>query len=74
MGSSKRGTSAAAATTAQERHKKAQRNLFDPKAPLPAGLVAKPTVPKSKHHTYFEIVENKDKKKKLEFQVDYREA
>ncbi|KAL1879116.1 hypothetical protein VTK73DRAFT_7340 [Phialemonium thermophilum] len=25
--------------------------------------------PKSKHHTYFEFVENKDKKKKLEFQV-----
>jgi hypothetical protein len=43
--------------------------LFDPKAPLPEGLVAKPSIPKLKHRTYFEIMENKDKKKKLEFQV-----
>jgi len=38
---------------------------------LPPGLVAKPVMaqPKSKHRSYFEFVENTDKKKKLEFQV-----
>ena len=38
---------------------------------LPTGLVAKPIVaqPKSKHRSYFEFVENREKKKKLEFKV-----
>jgi len=72
MGSSKRSAPAAASVAAKERHKKAQRMQFDPKAPLPPGLVAKPTVPQLKHKTYFEIMENKDKKKKLEFKVDLR--
>ncbi|KAH8178220.1 hypothetical protein LIA77_03302 [Sarocladium implicatum] len=69
MGSSRRSAPVAASSSAKERHKKAQRMLFDHKAPLPAGLVAKPTVPKLKHKTYFEIMENKDKKKKLEFKI-----
>ncbi|KAK0386353.1 hypothetical protein NLU13_6190 [Sarocladium strictum] len=69
MGSSKRGAPLASKMAAKERHRKAQRMLFDPKTPLPAGLVAKPMVPKLKHRTYFEIMENKDKKKKLEFKV-----
>ncbi|KAG5922191.1 hypothetical protein E4U42_005574 [Claviceps africana] len=59
----------AGAGGAKERHKRAQRAQFDPSAPVPEGLVAKPSVPKSKHHTYFEFVENKEKKKKLEVQV-----
>lgn len=39
---------------------------------MPKGLVAKPVFqqPKSKHHSYFEFVENKEKKKKLEFEVE----
>lgn len=69
MGSSRRSAPAAASSAAKERHKKAQRMFHEHKAPLPAGLVAKPTVPKLKHKTYFEIMENKDKKKKLEFKV-----
>ncbi|QPG97519.1 hypothetical protein C2857_006445 [Epichloe festucae Fl1] len=59
----------AGASGSKERHKRAQRAQFDPLAPAPEGLVAKPSVPKSKHHTYFEFVENKEKKKKLEVQV-----
>lgn len=59
--------------TAKERHKKTVRheNNNDWAAPLPQGLVAVPEkqLPKSKHQSYFEIVENRDKKKKLEFQV-----
>ncbi|OBS27655.1 hypothetical protein FPOA_01597 [Fusarium poae] len=44
--------------------------MFDHAAPVPAGFVAKPALPKTtKHHSYFEFVENKDKKKKLEFQI-----
>ncbi|KAG5952983.1 hypothetical protein E4U53_007268 [Claviceps sorghi] len=57
---------------AKERHKRAQRAQFDPLAPVPEGLVAKPSVPKFKHHTYFEFVENKEKKKKLEVQVQMK--
>ncbi|CAM1510454.1 Fc.00g007890.m01.CDS01 [Cosmosporella sp. VM-42] len=53
----------------KERHKRALRSQYDPTAPVPEGLVAKPAIPKSKHHSYFEFVENKDKKKKLEYQV-----
>jgi hypothetical protein len=55
----------------KERHRRIPKSQFDPKAPMPTGFVAKPAHPqsKSKHHTYFEFVENKNKKKKLEFQV-----
>ncbi|KFH44688.1 hypothetical protein ACRE_045580 [Hapsidospora chrysogenum ATCC 11550] len=55
----------------KERHRRIPKSQFDPKAPMPTGFVAKPALPqsKSKHHTYFEFVENKNKKKKLEFQV-----
>ncbi|KAG5984701.1 hypothetical protein E4U55_003648 [Claviceps digitariae] len=59
----------AGASGTKERHKRAQRAQFDPLAPVPEGLIAKPSVPKFKHHTYFEFVENKEKKKKLEVQV-----
>lgn len=39
-------------------------------APLPSLVVRRPApVISSKHTTYFEIVENTEKKKKLEFQV-----
>ena len=40
-------------------------------APLPAGLKAKPDRPQcsSKHKSWFEFIENKDKKKKLEIEV-----
>lgn len=38
---------------------------------MPVGFVAKPAIPKLKHHTYLELVENKDKKQKiLEFEVE----
>jgi hypothetical protein len=70
MGSSKRG--APRPSAAKVRHKKMHKMLVGANAPLPAGLVAKPTIPKLKHHTYFEIVENKDKKKKLETKVHFR--
>ncbi|KAK3989834.1 hypothetical protein QBC44DRAFT_308170 [Cladorrhinum sp. PSN332] len=58
---------------AKERHKKGVRrgNDLDWKAPLPPGLVARPDMPRvsSKHKSWFEFVENKDKKKKLEIQI-----
>ncbi|KAG6014376.1 hypothetical protein E4U54_005427 [Claviceps lovelessii] len=70
MAREKRKTMFPAGTSgAKERHKRAQRAQFDPLAPVPEGLVAKPSVPKFRHHTYFEFVENKEKKKKLEVQV-----
>lgn len=53
----------------KERHKRAQRSQYDPNAPVPEGFVAKPAIPKSKHQSYFEFVENKEKKKKLEHKV-----
>ncbi|KAK3304254.1 uncharacterized protein B0T15DRAFT_234100 [Chaetomium strumarium] len=56
---------------AKERHKRDRRgNLIDWSAPLPPGLVARPEKPKisSKHKSWFEFIENKDKKKKLEFE------
>lgn len=62
----------AGASGAKERHKRVQRAQFDSSAPIPERLVAKPSVPKSKHHTYFEFVENKEKKKKLEVQVQIK--
>lgn len=57
---------------AKERHLRDRNGvLHDWSAPLPRGLVARPVIqqPKSKHHSYFEFVENKEKKKKLDFQV-----
>lgn len=69
MGRDKRGLPSAATGGPKERHRRQQRSQYDPYAPVPEGFVAKPAVPKSKHHTYFEFVENKNKKKKLEFQV-----
>ncbi|CAI6098969.1 unnamed protein product, partial [Clonostachys chloroleuca] len=71
MGREKRNMQSAASSGPKERHRRTQRSQWDPKAPMPQGFVAKPTVPKtkSKHHSYFELVENEDKKKKLEFQV-----
>ncbi|SPQ27640.1 d487d256-7fb5-4afb-b3ad-b0d068a0370c [Thermothielavioides terrestris] len=62
---------------AKERHKRDRRgNLLDWSAPLPPGLVARPEKPRisSKHKSWFEFIENKDKKKKLEFEfTDQRE-
>ncbi|RSM05750.1 hypothetical protein CEP52_006060 [Fusarium oligoseptatum] len=70
MGREKRGLPAAVAGGPKERHRRAQRSQYDPAAPVPQGFVAKPAIPKTKHHSYFEFVENKDKKKKkLEFQI-----
>jgi hypothetical protein len=60
---------------AKERHRRDRRvtrvNPIDWSAPLPPGLVARPEKPKisSKHKSWFEFIENKDKKKKLEFEV-----
>lgn len=53
---------------AKERHKKRLRAQTVSNPPV---LNARPEVHnlKSKHHSYYEIVENKDKKKKLEFEV-----
>ncbi|KAL2256743.1 hypothetical protein VTK26DRAFT_1189 [Humicola hyalothermophila] len=56
---------------AKERHKRDRKgNLIDWTAPLPPGLVARPERPRisSKHKSWFEFIENKDKKKKLEFE------
>jgi hypothetical protein len=57
---------------AKDRHKRDRKgNLVDWTAPLPPGLVARPERPQvsSKHKSWFEFVENKEKKKKLEFEV-----
>jgi hypothetical protein len=57
---------------AKERHKRDRRgNVIDWTAPLPPGLVARPDKPQvsSKHKSWFEFIENKEKKKKLEFEV-----
>ncbi|KAK1688616.1 hypothetical protein BDP55DRAFT_692260 [Colletotrichum godetiae] len=61
-------------TGAKDRHRKAGKvnKAIDRSAPLPPGLVAaKPVtvVNNSKHQSYFEFVENKDKKKPLLFQI-----
>ncbi|KAG4266336.1 hypothetical protein FPRO04_05899 [Fusarium proliferatum] len=70
MGREKRNLPAAVAGGPKERHRRAQRSQYDHAAPVPPGFVAKPALPKTtKHHSYFEFVENKDKKKKLEFQI-----
>jgi hypothetical protein len=57
---------------AKERHKRDRKgNLIDWTAPLPPGLVARPEKPlvSTKHKSWFEFIENKEKKKKLEFEV-----
>lgn len=62
----------AAGNHAKARHMRDRRgNLHVWDGRLPTGLVAKPIVaqPKSKHRSYFEFVENTNKKKKLEFTV-----
>lgn len=71
MAKEKRKLPKGAAGGPKERHKRTQKSQFDPKAPMPVGFVAKPSIPKSKskHHIYFEFVENDNKKKKLDFQV-----
>ncbi|KAK7429585.1 hypothetical protein QQZ08_003965 [Neonectria magnoliae] len=74
MGREKRNLPAAVAGGPKERHKRAQRSQYDPKAPVPEGFVAKPAIPKAKYHSYFEFVENKDKKKKLEFKITSRKT
>lgn len=66
-------------TTAKDRHRKAGKinKAIDRSQPLPPGLVAaKPVtvVNNSKHQSYFEFIENKDKKKPLLFQVCRAEA
>lgn len=62
------GPGAMTGAHAKERHKKRLRAQT---VSNPALLNARLEVPnmKSKHHSYYEIVENKDKKKKLEFEV-----
>ena len=58
---------------AKDRHNKDRKGKdIDWSVPHPVGLVARPEKPKpsSKYLSYFEFVENTDKKaKKLEFQV-----
>lgn len=69
MGREKKTAPGVVGTHAKERHKKVRRSRNDPSLPLPSGLIAKPPLPKPKHHSYLEFVENKGKKKKLEFKV-----
>jgi hypothetical protein len=68
----KNNPGAASGDHAKDRHKRDRKGvLHDWTAPVPPGLVAKPDRPRisSKHKTWFEFIENKDKKKKLEFEV-----
>ncbi|KAK4228479.1 hypothetical protein QBC38DRAFT_414617 [Podospora fimiseda] len=81
MGSKKKEKKKRAAlgvASAKERHKKGIKRTtgHDWKAPIPPGLVAKPDRPRvmSKHKSWFEFIENKDKKKKLEIQVTERKT
>lgn len=53
-------------SAAVQKHKKKSRHE---RGNTPAGLVARPAVPKLKHKTVFEWAENTDKKKKLEIEV-----
>ncbi|KAL7943857.1 hypothetical protein V8C42DRAFT_328661 [Trichoderma barbatum] len=70
MGRARRGLVPAAASGPKERHKRTQRSQYhNPYSPRRDNLLAKPPLPKSKHHSYFELVENKEKKKKLEYQI-----
>lgn len=72
MGRGRRGLVPAAASGPKERHKRSQRFQYHhPFSPPPDTFKAKPSLPKSKHHSYFELVENKEKKKKLEYQVSF---
>ncbi|KLU91195.1 hypothetical protein MAPG_09717 [Magnaporthiopsis poae ATCC 64411] len=76
MGKKKKNKAAARASAAAGPAKKKQKKLrhndrrITP-GPLPPGVVARIPAPviTSKHRTYLEFVENKDKKKKLEFEV-----
>jgi hypothetical protein len=68
----KAGPGSNAGQHAKESHKRDRKGvLHDWSGPVPQGLVAKPHIAqrKSKHKSYFEFVENKEKKKKLEYQV-----
>lgn len=72
MGRGRRALISAAASGPKERHKRSQRSQYHhPYSPPPDTFKAKPSLPKSKHHSYFELVENKEKKKKLEYQVRF---
>ena len=66
----KAGNGAGPGGHAKDRHKKTAREV-DWSAPAPPGLKAHLDVPlkKSKHKSYYEFVDNKDKKKKLEYEV-----
>lgn len=70
MGKEKRAAPVVAAGGSKERKSKSQKSQYDSSAPVAEGFEAKRAVPKSKHHSYFEFVENDGKKKKLEYQVD----
>jgi hypothetical protein len=69
MGREKKG-GPGVGSSAKDRHRR-KGNVIDWTAPLPPGLNARPEKPKlsSKHKSYLEWVENKNKKKKLEFEV-----
>ncbi|PTB63802.1 hypothetical protein BBK36DRAFT_1125735 [Trichoderma citrinoviride] len=70
MGRTRRALVPGAASGPKERHRRSQRAQYrDPLSPPRDRFVAKPPIPKSKHHSYFELVENKEKKKKLEYQI-----
>ncbi|KAL6877854.1 hypothetical protein HDV57DRAFT_500703 [Trichoderma longibrachiatum] len=70
MARTRRALVPGAASGPKERHRRSQRSQYrDPYSPSRDRFVAKPPIPKSKHHSYFELVENKEKKKKLEYQV-----
>ncbi|OAA71270.1 hypothetical protein ISF_01821 [Cordyceps fumosorosea ARSEF 2679] len=64
-----RGLPAAVVGGPKERHMRQSRPQFDCSAPVPENFAARPLVPKSKHHTYFEFVANENKKKKLEYET-----
>lgn len=63
----------ASGSHAKERHKRDRRGgrYLDPSAPVPPDLVVRRERPQisSKHKSWFEFIENKDKKKKLEIEV-----
>ncbi|KAL1838334.1 hypothetical protein VTJ49DRAFT_2795 [Mycothermus thermophilus] len=62
----------ASGSHAKERHKRDRRGgrYLDPSAPVPPDLVVRRERPQisSKHKSWFEFIENKDKKKKLEIE------
>lgn len=66
-----RKTLAAMGKSAKQKVRRLHKEAVRYAGSLQAGLVAKPSRPtiKSKHKTFFELVENTDKKKKLAFQV-----